>query len=131
MALTLNSDQCIGCRLCQLACSGEKEGVFNPALARLKITSIYTKAGLEIKSALCTLCLTCVDVCPTGAITFQNGHLAFDQDQCSNCGLCVTECPEQVIREQENGVALCDLCQGSPTCVEWCPHGALSNGEVG
>lgn len=130
MTLKLNSDHCIGCRLCQLACSAQKEGVFNPDISRLKIVSMYDKTGLEIKSAICTLCLACVDVCTTEAITFENGHLAYDQDQCTNCGLCVAACPEQVIRAQDNGVAVCDLCQGSPTCVKWCPHQALTNVEV-
>lgn len=130
MVLKLNSDQCIGCRLCQLACSAQKEEVFNPELARLNIVSMYNKTGLAIKSAVCNLCLACVNVCPTGAITIENGHLDYNKAQCTNCGLCIAECPEQIIQAQKDGVALCDLCQGSPTCVEWCPHQALTNGEA-
>jgi Fe-S-cluster-containing dehydrogenase component len=33
--LKFQPEKCIGCHLCELACSGYKEGVFNPALARL------------------------------------------------------------------------------------------------
>lgn len=35
MKLKFQPEKCIGCHLCELACSGYKEGVFNPALARL------------------------------------------------------------------------------------------------
>lgn len=125
MALKLNEELCIGCRLCQLACSAEKEGKFNPEMARLRITSTYTKAGLLYKTALCTMCLTCVEICPTQAIVLQEGHLVFEQDECTNCGICISACPEGVITSRNEGIALCDLCEGSPVCVEWCPHQAL------
>ncbi|WP_459999126.1 4Fe-4S binding protein [Paradesulfitobacterium aromaticivorans] len=130
MSLKFKADNCIGCRLCQLACSGEKEGVFNPELARLKIISAYTKTGLIIRNSICNLCLACVSVCPTEAITYQDGHLMYDQSMCTDCESCVQECPEHVIGIRPDGVAVCDLCQGSPACVEWCPHHALTNEEA-
>lgn len=130
MALKLIEELCIGCRLCQLVCSAEKEEVFNPELARLKIISTYTKTGLNYKTSLCNMCLTCVDSCPTEAITHQGGHLVYDQDKCNNCGSCITVCSEKVITPREQGIALCDLCGGLPACVEWCPHQALMNQEV-
>lgn len=133
MALYVNAGNCIGCRLCQLACSAKKEGVFNPELARLKVTSHYTKSGMEIKSSICNLCLTCVDVCPTSAITFQDGHLAYNKDDCTLCGVCSAECPEQVIRMLDDKAAICDLCEGAPACTEWCPQEAITDrgGQVG
>ncbi|HBW38633.1 4Fe-4S binding protein, partial [Desulfosporosinus sp. BICA1-9] len=129
MVLKLIEELCIGCRLCQLACSVAKEEVFNPELARLKIISIYSKTGLNYKTSLCNMCLTCVSICPTEAITHQAGYLIYDQDKCTNCGICITACPENVIASRAEGIALCDLCGGSPACVEWCPHQALMNQE--
>ena len=129
MVLKLIEELCIGCRLCQLACSVAKEEVFNPELARLKIISIYSKTGLNYKTSLCNMCLTCVSICPTEAITHQAGNLVFDQGKCTNCGICITACPENVIASRAEGIALCDLCGGSPACVEWCPHQALMNQE--
>ena len=130
MTLKLIEELCIGCRLCQLACSVAKEELFNPDLARLKIISTYTKTGLNYKMSLCSMCLTCVGICPTEAINHQDGRLVYDQDKCTNCGFCITECPEKVIAPRKEGIALCDLCGGSPACVEWCPHQALMNLEV-
>lgn len=130
MVLKLTVELCIGCRLCQLACSATKEEVFNPELARLKIISTYTKTELNYKTSLCSMCLNCVDICPTEAITHQDGHLDYDQDKCTNCGSCIIACPERVIAFREQGIALCDLCGGLPACVEWCPHHALMNQEV-
>ena len=130
MALVFIEKNCIGCRLCQLACSAQKEGVFNPGLARLKVVSSYNKTGLDITSNVCSLCLACVETCPVEAITVTNGHLVYNQADCTNCHLCVDACPEHVIQAREAGVAVCDLCQGSPACVEWCPHEALINGEA-
>ncbi|HBV85566.1 MAG TPA: 4Fe-4S ferredoxin [Desulfosporosinus sp.] len=129
MVLKLIEELCIGCRLCQLACSVAKEEVFNPELARLKIISLYSKSGLNYKTSLCNMCLTCVNICPTEAISHQAGHLIYDQDKCTNCGICITACPESVIASRAEGIALCDLCGGSPACVEWCPHQALMNQE--
>lgn len=129
MVLKFKQELCIGCRLCQLACSGKNEGVFNPDLARLKIVSTYSKTGLEFSTSICSMCLACVDSCPATAISYRDGHLVYAQDQCTGCGSCIIVCPEQVIASREDGIALCDLCQGVPVCVEWCPHQALLNQE--
>jgi len=42
----------------------------------------------------CTLCLTCVPVCPTGALTSVGpGSLSYDLTLCTHCGACVSVCP--------------------------------------
>jgi len=47
----------------------------------------------------CTLCLSCVSVCPTGALIDdpERPALKFVEDACVQCGLCVSTCPEKVI----------------------------------
>lgn len=47
----------------------------------------------------CTLCLSCVSVCPTGALSDDPEHplLRFAEDACVQCGLCQATCPENVI----------------------------------
>ena len=47
----------------------------------------------------CTLCLSCVSVCPTGAMRDdpERPVLKFVEDACVQCGLCASTCPEKVI----------------------------------
>ena len=47
----------------------------------------------------CTLCLSCVSACPTGALRDnpERPVLKFVEDACVQCGLCVSTCPEKVI----------------------------------
>jgi len=47
----------------------------------------------------CTLCLSCVSACPTGALSDdpERPTLRFAEDACVQCGLCKTTCPEKVI----------------------------------
>jgi ferredoxin len=47
----------------------------------------------------CTLCLSCVSACPTGALSDDQDRplLRFAEDACVQCGLCKATCPEKVI----------------------------------
>jgi ferredoxin len=54
---------------------------------------------IEIDAAGCTLCLSCVAACPTGALGDGSDRplLRFTEDACVQCGLCKATCPEKVI----------------------------------
>ena len=47
----------------------------------------------------CTLCLSCVSLCPSGALGDNEDmpQLRFQEDACLQCGLCANVCPEQAI----------------------------------
>jgi ferredoxin len=47
----------------------------------------------------CTLCLSCVSLCPTGALgdNPDRPQLRFQEDACLQCGICATVCPEDAI----------------------------------
>lgn len=55
--------------------------------------------GLDFDAAGCTLCLSCVSACPTGALSDSDDHpaLYFTESACVQCGLCAATCPEKVI----------------------------------
>lgn len=126
MKLVFQPENCIGCRLCHLACSAVKENIFNPALARLKVVSEYKGEDLVVEGSVCCGCLNCVEACPAGAISGANGMPVLDMDACTGCGECANACPEGVIAlAGDHKPRLCD-CLGEPACVEWCPHGALT-----
>lgn len=47
----------------------------------------------------CTLCLSCVSLCPSGALEDNpdKPQLRFQEDACLQCGLCANVCPEKAI----------------------------------
>ncbi|RUM95844.1 4Fe-4S dicluster domain-containing protein [Pseudaminobacter arsenicus] len=55
--------------------------------------------SLEVNIDGCTLCLSCVAACPTGALSDneQRPALYFAESACVQCGLCAATCPEQVV----------------------------------
>jgi ferredoxin len=55
--------------------------------------------AVEVDAGDCTLCLSCVSACPTGALRDdpERPILRFVEDACVQCGLCQVTCPEQVI----------------------------------
>jgi ferredoxin len=55
--------------------------------------------SVEIQVEGCTLCLSCVSACPTGALSDdpERPLLRFSEEACVQCGLCKATCPEKVI----------------------------------
>jgi ferredoxin len=55
--------------------------------------------AVEIDVAGCTLCLSCVSACPTGALSDDADRplLRFAEAACVQCGLCKATCPEKVV----------------------------------
>jgi NAD-dependent dihydropyrimidine dehydrogenase PreA subunit len=57
--------------------------------------------------------------------------ILFDEAECVQCGACVSVCPVEVFRYNEDrtisiDLARCVLCK---TCMAMCPHGALKTAE--
>ncbi len=52
-----------------------------------------------VDTVACTLCLSCVSLCPSGALTDNEDmpQLRFQEDACLQCGLCANICPEKAI----------------------------------
>jgi coenzyme F420-reducing hydrogenase delta subunit/Pyruvate/2-oxoacid:ferredoxin oxidoreductase delta subunit len=55
-----------------------------------------------IDPAKCTICLTCVRLCPHGAMSFRKRAEA-DPASCVRCGICASECPMEAIRLEPVG----------------------------
>ena len=56
-------------------------------------------AGVVVDKGACTLCLSCVSLCPSGALgdNPDKPQLRFREDACLQCGICATICPEDAI----------------------------------
>lgn len=54
---------------------------------------------INVRSEGCTLCLSCVGACPTGALSDNpdRPQLSFTESACVQCGICAATCPEKVI----------------------------------
>jgi ferredoxin len=57
---------------------------------------------VNVDKAACTLCMSCVSVCPMGALVdgVDKPQLNFIEDLCVQCGMCETACPEDAISLQ-------------------------------
>lgn len=55
--------------------------------------------NVEVNTDACTLCLSCVSLCPSGALVDNPDmpQLRFQEDACVQCGLCANVCPENAI----------------------------------
>ncbi|WP_089720545.1 4Fe-4S dicluster domain-containing protein, partial [Candidatus Entotheonella palauensis] len=69
---------------------------------RLAIEDTQPFAVTTVRESGCTMCRSCVNVCPTHAFRFDEAaaSLQLKQISCVACGLCETVCPEDVIALQ-------------------------------
>ena len=72
---------------------------------RQPIDAALPFATAEVEAEGCTLCRSCVNVCPTHAFRLDEPtfSLQFNHFACVACGLCETLCPENVISLQSRG----------------------------
>lgn len=72
----------------------------------------------------------CVKACISGAMyKDENGLVRNDKERCVSCLSCVLVCPFGAVKKSGDGKAVskCDLCveSGAPLCVANCPNEAL------
>ena len=78
----------------------------------------------------------CVKSCISGALSKENGVIKIDKDKCIGCLTCILVCPYGAVSHSESGVVQkCELCLenscGEPACVKGCPNRALVYEERG
>ncbi len=127
--INCDSDKCIGCEICEYACSAEKEKVFNPTKSRIRALR------LDIFSNIALTCRTCKDApcvsaCPKDALSQSNetGIVKVDETICDGCGWCIEACEYGAVTLHPNTrkAIICDGCNGEPKCIEACPETALT-----
>ena len=125
---------CIGCALCAEVCL--------PRCIRFYRNSGSDKQHtpyIDPKAKACTLCMKCMQVCPTDALTLvprdqvKMGVAKIDRNICypwvnkGICGACVSICPlgEQAISFKQANIYrpfVKPACVGCGLCVEVCPY---------
>jgi len=72
----------------------------------------------------------CAEACPRNAITVdkKTGAKVVESEVCIGCRTCFFACPFgiPIIHPYKGFMIKCDLCGGTPQCVEECPQEALS-----
>lgn len=130
--IVCDPSKCVGCGICELACSEEKEKRFNSLFSRIHSTNLQSvKEPLSSIAIACILCEDppCVKYCPRNALSInENGTIHVDEIKCNGCGLCIAACEFGAISldPEKSTTIVCDLCNGEPKCVELCPKDALS-----
>jgi len=142
------SSRCVGCRLCEAACTGFNEGKINPDMARIQVgrNLMFGPQGAQqgfwrgmgrfgnfrVIQDTCKQCAhptPCMLACQYGAIEVVppvNARVV-NQETCVGCRICQQACPWEMTRfDEELGKSTkCHLCEGDPKCVAICPTGAL------
>ena len=126
---------CTGCLQCEMACSYEHEGEFNPARSRIRVFEF--EHGRTSVPYTCTQCVEawCMKACPTAAISVNTelGAKLVSPEACVGCKACVSACPFGTIEFNpvSGKVDKCDLCGGDPKCVSACPTDAITYVDAG
>ena len=72
----------------------------------------------------------CVKSCISGALSKKDGTVCIDRNKCVGCLTCILVCPYGAMSQDANGaVQKCELCMGNtcgePACVKGCPNRAI------
>jgi len=127
--VSVDPSKCIGCGLCEFACTLEKgEQVWNPIRSRIRVVRMAPMFNFALSCRGCDDA-RCVKACPEKAIIQSeiNRLLVIDEKKCKGCDWCIQACPRGGITiHTGTGKAIaCNLCEGAPKCVEICPECAL------
>jgi len=110
--------------------------VYSPRESAVEIEE--AKEGLAAFPSVCIQCEdpACMRSCPFNAIERDqsSGSVRVISEKCTACGWCTKTCPlEGAIKiVPTSGKAFkCDVCNGDPACVKYCPTEALKLVTVG
>jgi carbon-monoxide dehydrogenase iron sulfur subunit len=127
--VSVDPSKCTGCGICEYACAIEKEeSLGNPLCSRIRVIRMTPLFNFALACRACEDA-PCVKACPEKALeqSEKTGVIIVKDKQCKGCDWCVQACPHGgIMIHSETGKAVaCDLCNGEPQCVEFCPEEAL------
>ncbi len=134
----LDSDSCIGCHACTVACKSEHDvplGV-NRTWVKYIETGVFPNVARHFSVMRCNQCedAPCMTICPTNALyRADNGVVDFDDSNCIGCKGCMNACPYDAIyiNPATNTANKCNFCNHrvevglEPACVIVCPTHAI------
>lgn len=130
--ITVDLEKCVGCRVCEIACSLKNYGECNPARARIFVVREEDDGALSTIPVLCQQCEDplCVAMCPATALSrnAKTHAVVVDPDKCLGCRTCVEVCPfgGPSVDPRTGKSEKCNLCDGDPICVKVCSQEAVT-----
>ncbi len=143
LGFLLDSDSCIGCHACTVACKSEHDvplGV-NRTWVKYIETGTFPNVSRHFSVMRCNHCddAPCMTICPTSALfRADNGVVDFDDTNCIGCKACMNACPYDAIYidPETNTAHKCNFCNHrlevglEPSCVIVCPTRAIKVGDL-
>ena len=129
-SLHLDPGKCTGCLQCEMACSYEHTGSFNPSRSFIKVFTFHHEG--RFAPYTCTQCdeAWCLRACPVDAISIDasTGAKVVSDEKCVGCKVCTIACPFGTVNynSASGKVIKCDLCGGDPACAAACPTEAIT-----
>ncbi len=126
--VSCDPDKCTGCTICEYICSLTKEKAFSSQKSRIRTMRLHPLINISIACRLCNPA-PCVIACPRNALkqSEETGAIMVDDEKCNGCSWCIETCAYGAItlHPELKKVRICDLREGDPKCVKWCPEEAL------
>ena len=143
LGFLLDSDSCIGCHACTVACKSEHDvplGV-NRTWVKYIETGSFPNVSRNFSVMRCNQCddAPCMTICPTNALyRAPNGVVDFNDDDCIGCKGCMNACPYDAIyiNPATNTAHKCNFCNHrvevglEPSCVVVCPTHAIKVADL-
>ena len=143
LGFVLDSDNCIGCHACTVACKSEHDvplGV-NRTWVKYIETGTFPDVARKFSVMRCNQCddAPCMTICPTNALfRADNGVVDFQDDNCIGCKSCMNACPYDAlyINPETNTAHKCNMCNHrlevglEPSCQVVCPTEAIIIGDL-
>lgn len=124
-------NRCTACRNCELACAFSHSLGNKPTKSRVTAVQDPESRDGHNQLVICMQCETasCVAACPSNAL-WRNpatGAIYHKSDRCIRCASCVAACPFGNMKWETltSFPVKCDLCDGAPVCVRFCPTNAI------
>lgn len=144
MFIFTDTNKCIGCLNCELACAATYHHLSFEEIYEAKITlntrNKVIKVGSRSAPLQCMQCMSpsCMNVCPHDVIQYEQHLIKLNEDKCVGCGCCSLVCPYgsiqmvsvqgKVKKDNRQIASKCNLCydvQGGPVCITHCPTDAI------
>ncbi len=139
----LDLDRCVQCHACEVVCKAHHK--IELGITWRRVVGLWAGHYPDLVYRTITYsCMhcgepSCIDACPTGAITKrrEDGIVLVDRELCNGCEACAEACPFAVPQFGRDGIMqMCNLCldrlaQGrEPACIGPCPSEALQFGTL-